>query len=193
MDFKVLKSFVSAHEAVNWLTQNRIEDTSIETTGTLKSMGLGPVPSGNYHVVLKRYTVTPKDVVSKVGINPSQAGKVSTPNLEELQSQEFDPETGRFQPVKAPHSRVPIEQQDGSTNNPKTVFPPDSDGSPFKRRIEGRVDARGVPFPATESERGGISTSGGGTRMFDPEEVKLRNEKLALSITKAVMEVLKSK
>jgi len=53
MNFKVLKSFSSAHEAVNWLTQNRIEDTSIETTGTLKSTGMGQVPSGNYHVVLK--------------------------------------------------------------------------------------------------------------------------------------------
>ncbi len=50
---KVLKSFASAHEAVNWMTQNRIEDTSIETTGTLKSMGMGRIPSGNYHVVLK--------------------------------------------------------------------------------------------------------------------------------------------
>jgi hypothetical protein len=50
---KVLKSFDSAHSAVNWLTQNRIEDTSIETTGTLKSMGVGKIPYGNYHVVLK--------------------------------------------------------------------------------------------------------------------------------------------
>ena len=53
MDVKVLKSFVSAHDAVNWVSQNRIDDTAIETTGTLKSMGMGPVPSGNYHVVLK--------------------------------------------------------------------------------------------------------------------------------------------
>jgi hypothetical protein len=50
---KVLKSFDSAHSAVNWMTQNRIEDTSIETTGTLKSMGIGSIPSGNYHVVIK--------------------------------------------------------------------------------------------------------------------------------------------
>jgi hypothetical protein len=52
---KVLKSFKSAHEAVNWMSQNRIEDASIEMTGTLKSMGMGPVPSGNYHIVLKNY------------------------------------------------------------------------------------------------------------------------------------------
>jgi hypothetical protein len=50
---KVLKSFDSAHSAVNWMSQNRIEDTSIETTGTLKSMGMGRILSGNYHVVLK--------------------------------------------------------------------------------------------------------------------------------------------
>jgi len=50
---KVLKSFTSAYDAVNWMTQNRMDDTSIEMTGTLKSMGMGPVPSGNYHVVLK--------------------------------------------------------------------------------------------------------------------------------------------
>jgi len=50
---KVLKSFDSAHSAVSWMTQNRIEDTSIETTSTLKSMGMGRIPSGNYHVVLK--------------------------------------------------------------------------------------------------------------------------------------------
>jgi hypothetical protein len=50
---KVLKSFDSAHSAVNWMTQNRIEDASIEMTGTLKSLGVVKVPSGNYHVVLK--------------------------------------------------------------------------------------------------------------------------------------------
>lgn len=49
---KVLKSFNSAHEAVNWMIQNRVKGTSIETTGTLKSMGMGQTPSGNYHVVL---------------------------------------------------------------------------------------------------------------------------------------------
>jgi hypothetical protein len=50
---KVLKSFDSAHSAVSWMTQNRIAGTSIETTGTLKSTGMGRIPSGNYHVVLK--------------------------------------------------------------------------------------------------------------------------------------------
>jgi len=50
---KVLKSFNSAHSAVNWMAQNRIRDTSIETTGTLKSIGMGRIPSGNYHVVLR--------------------------------------------------------------------------------------------------------------------------------------------
>jgi hypothetical protein len=50
---KVLKSFTSAHDSVNWMTQNRIENTSIEMTGTLKSLGVVKVPSGNYHVVLK--------------------------------------------------------------------------------------------------------------------------------------------
>jgi hypothetical protein len=65
---KVLKSFDSAHSAVNWMTQNRIEDTSIETTGTLKSMGMGGIPSGNYHVVLKS-----RPFLSRVGgaINPA--------------------------------------------------------------------------------------------------------------------------
>ena len=74
MDIKVLKSFVSAHDAVNWVSQNRIEDTSIETTGTLKSVGMGPVPSGNYHVVLK-------------------AGRVSNA-IEDVQS--YDPSTRVF-------------------------------------------------------------------------------------------------
>jgi len=64
MNVKVLKSFVSAHEAVNWLTQNRIEDTSIETTGSLKSMGMGPVPSGNYHVVLKGRASQARDEIA---------------------------------------------------------------------------------------------------------------------------------
>jgi hypothetical protein len=65
---KVLKSFDSAHSAVSWMSQNRIEDTSIETTSTLKSMGMGRIPSGNYHVVLKS-----RPFLSRVGgaINPA--------------------------------------------------------------------------------------------------------------------------
>jgi len=50
---KVLKSFNSVHSAVNWITQNRIRNTSIETTNTLKSIGIQKILSGNYHVVLK--------------------------------------------------------------------------------------------------------------------------------------------
>jgi len=77
---KVLKSFSSAHEAVNWMTQKRIEGASIEVTGTLKSIGhSGAIPSGNYHVVLKdvaanqsmqfydRTTATGFKVPAKVG------------------------------------------------------------------------------------------------------------------------------
>lgn len=52
---KVLKSFSTAHEAVRWLNNNPIDGTSIEMTHSLKSIGhAGRIPSGNYHVVLKR-------------------------------------------------------------------------------------------------------------------------------------------
>ena len=48
---KVLKSFSTAHEAVTWVSLNRIEGVSIENTSTLKSFGYGRIPSGNYHVI----------------------------------------------------------------------------------------------------------------------------------------------
>jgi hypothetical protein len=48
---KVLKSFATAHEAVNWLSKNRLNSASIETTSTLKSFGYGRIPAGNYHVI----------------------------------------------------------------------------------------------------------------------------------------------
>jgi hypothetical protein len=51
---KVLKSFSTAHEAVNWVSKNRFEGASIETTSTLKSFGYGRIPSGNYHVIKSR-------------------------------------------------------------------------------------------------------------------------------------------
>jgi len=51
---KVLKSFATAHEAVNWASKNRLNGASIETTSTLKSVGYGRVPAGNYHVVKSR-------------------------------------------------------------------------------------------------------------------------------------------
>jgi len=50
---KIIKSFKSAHDAVTWIKKSRIENTSIEVTGTLKSFGMSRVPSGNYHVVTK--------------------------------------------------------------------------------------------------------------------------------------------
>ena len=48
---KVFKSFSTAHEAVTWVSLNRIEGVSIENTSTLKSFGYGRIPSGNYHVI----------------------------------------------------------------------------------------------------------------------------------------------
>jgi len=52
---KILKSFETAHQAVQWMNANKIEGTSIETTPVLKSIGYGNsnVSNGNYHVVLK--------------------------------------------------------------------------------------------------------------------------------------------
>jgi hypothetical protein len=52
---KVLKSFSTAHEAVNWVSKNRLNGASIETTSTLKSFGYGRIPSGNYHVIKATY------------------------------------------------------------------------------------------------------------------------------------------
>jgi hypothetical protein len=58
---KILKSFVSAHDAVNWLTKNRVEGASIETTSTLKSVGYGRIPSGNYHVIALKSDKPPSE------------------------------------------------------------------------------------------------------------------------------------
>jgi hypothetical protein len=71
---KVLKSFTSAHDAVNWMTRNRIEDASIEMTGTLKSLGVVKVPSGNYHVVLKG---NPLEFIGNLFNRGNKANKVS--------------------------------------------------------------------------------------------------------------------
>jgi hypothetical protein len=110
---KVLKSFDSAHSAVNWMTQNRIEDTSIETTGTLKSMGVGRIPYGNYHVVLKDATkpkggmAVPPDVIAQAAGFPSAAG-MSLMELKRLQSLVPDGD-GQMVPNPSPHSLLPID------------------------------------------------------------------------------------
>lgn len=49
---KVLKSFNDAHSAIEWTTENKIEGAFIEITGALKSLGIGSIPTGRYHVVL---------------------------------------------------------------------------------------------------------------------------------------------
>lgn len=52
---KILRSFNTAHEAVQWMNANRIEGTYVEMTPTLKSVGYrgSNLSNGNYHVVLK--------------------------------------------------------------------------------------------------------------------------------------------
>jgi hypothetical protein len=52
---RILKSFNSAHGAIRWMTFNRIEDTFIESTSTLKSLGYNgsDLFKGEYHIVLK--------------------------------------------------------------------------------------------------------------------------------------------
>jgi hypothetical protein len=52
---KILKSFNTAHEAVQWMNANHIEDTYIDTTPVLKSVGYrgSNLSNGNYHIVLK--------------------------------------------------------------------------------------------------------------------------------------------
>ena len=68
---KILKSFSSAHEAVHWMSVNKIKGTSIETTPVLKSIGNreSSLSNGNYHVVLKsenmntQFTPTPGDAL----------------------------------------------------------------------------------------------------------------------------------
>jgi len=53
---KILKSFKSAHDAINWVNLNEFENVTIEPTINLKSAGrVGYIPSGNYHVVLKKF------------------------------------------------------------------------------------------------------------------------------------------
>jgi hypothetical protein len=66
---KIIKSFDSAHSAVTWMTQNRIKNTFIETTNTLKSIGVGKFFSGNYHVVLKSENNKPLKNPIKKGSN----------------------------------------------------------------------------------------------------------------------------
>jgi hypothetical protein len=52
---RILKSFNSAHGAIRWMTFNRIENTFIESTSTLKSLGYNgsDLFKGEYHIVLK--------------------------------------------------------------------------------------------------------------------------------------------
>jgi hypothetical protein len=67
---KVLKSFATAHEAVSWLSKNRLNGASIETTSTLKSFGYGRIPSGNYHVITLK---SPSGAPSEDFFNPHDA------------------------------------------------------------------------------------------------------------------------
>jgi hypothetical protein len=140
---KVLKSFDSAHSAVNWMTQNRIEDTSIETTGTLKSMGVGRIPYGNYHVVLKDATKPPGYQISKqqlgemLGLGRNQIADFTTlpdRNIEEILS--IDPETG--QPLTRPHSTIPIGKG-GTTDIPAQTVIPAGTGTGYKLAVPGEV------------------------------------------------------
>jgi len=68
----ILKSFTSAHEAVQWLSVTPIEGASIETTPVLKSIGSREpkLSNGNYHVVLKADT-TEKPQTRLADIPPS--------------------------------------------------------------------------------------------------------------------------
>jgi hypothetical protein len=53
---KILKSFQSAYDAINWVRRSEIENFIIESTSSLKSVGHnGYIPPGNYHVVLKKF------------------------------------------------------------------------------------------------------------------------------------------
>jgi hypothetical protein len=93
---KVLKSFKSAHEAVNWMSQNRIEDASIEMTGTLKSIGhSGSIPSGNYHVVLKARPMF-GNPLHLLGKQPELSNDMAARVLDtEAQARAMDPNWGK--------------------------------------------------------------------------------------------------
>jgi len=66
----VLKSFPTAHAAVNWVSINRMDGVSIETTSTLKSFGYVRIPSGNYHVIKSPSAVESMKVPSSKPASP---------------------------------------------------------------------------------------------------------------------------
>jgi hypothetical protein len=169
---KVLKSFTSAHDAVNWMTQNRIEDTSIEMTGTLKSLGVVKIPSGNYHVVLKG-RVSPNVIAQQAGF-PSAQG-MDLKELKRLQS--LVPATvsnlldgdrsGQHRIMVSnprPHSLLPID----TSENPELQtarFLDESVAGAGGSRAGGVVRNAGAETVLPIADRGGLAIAKPGIQM----------------------------
>jgi hypothetical protein len=205
---KVLKSFKSAHSAVNWMSQNRIEDTSIETTGTLKSLGhSGAVPSGNYHVVLKSEETTRPDPIPTNEIPPS--GSRAEGRVKDAEG-ELSGASYPYQVAQGQGGTPAVEDAKGdlisimSRHGESLGLHPEEDnhikiahelaphlasGKPVTRELIGQTAAslrqtrQGTPAPASSAQapmvQGTLFTS-------------IPREDLVNIITKSVVEVLKS-
>jgi hypothetical protein len=177
---KVLKSFKSAHEAVDWISRNGIEDASIEMTGTLKSIGYsGPIPSGNYHVVLKT-------TLGKSGVNISeliaQVPQNLSPDFKNISRKEI---IARKMGVKTPYERsqdaanavYDAAEAEGIEPVDSEIY--DAEGAAYHSRGE-KIDAITNALLARERQanEGVVMDS-------------ISREDLVNIITKSVIEVLK--
>jgi hypothetical protein len=89
---KILKSFNTAHAAVQWMNANHIEDTYIDTTPVLKSVGYrgSNLSNGNYHVVLNETTKDPNSEKTFKASNNEALKSTSTEMLKSIVQEEVN-------------------------------------------------------------------------------------------------------
>lgn len=187
---KVLKSFVDAHSAVQWLSQNRIEGASIELTGTIKSMGFGVVPSGNYHVVLKAQSPEERQARAEARLQDPTSAIVAGENAYNTRKERIDKTGAPVDPADPNMLQEAASRREDLMEVAGEDVPLESEGGPTDRTLNqfsgagkpANYDKQGLPTRFTSENRSNKN----------PDGTPIRPEKMKAIIKKAVIDALKS-